>query len=71
MAKKIFQKGMKWEAQTQSHVLCSQMLYPCCTLYKTMFEADTDTQPLVYGTEGADKKFQKDMKWEPQRQPHV
>ena len=36
-----------------------------------MFEADTDTQPLVYGTEGADKKFQKDMKWEPQRQPHV
>ena len=28
------------------------MLYPYCALYKTVFEADTDTQPLLHGTEG-------------------
>ena len=47
------------------------MLYHCSSLSQTVFEADTDTQPLLYGTEIAQKKFYKGMKWEPLTQPPV
>ena len=55
--RKIIQQSMKWGAQTQPHVYCSLMLYPCCTLYETVFKTDTDTLPLLQGTEVARTKF--------------
>ena len=48
-----------WEAQAQLHVQYSLMLYPCCTLYKTALQVDTDTLPLLHGTERVEKNFKR------------